>query len=63
MALEDILTTYFGLPAEHTDAQWREAYQKMTECLGDIGLITECDDAMSNIIDVLDEIDSEAGEI
>lgn len=63
MTLEDILIEYFGLPKLYGDVEWIEAYNRLVRCVYYIGALTEHNRSASEMIAVIDKIDTQDGEI
>lgn len=59
MTLEEVLDEYFGL-ASHG---WNAAYGRMVECLTAIGGLTGHSDEAAGMVEMLDKIDSQDGEV
>lgn len=63
MTLEDILVEYFGLRKLQDDTAWNEAYDRLVQCVYRIGALTGYNAEASRIVDIIDKIDTQNGEI
>lgn len=61
--LEEILTAFCGLPCDAPvdGEEWRKAYDRLIRLLYSISTLTE--QSVENIVEKLDQIDSQNGEV